>query len=234
MNAAIIVAAGAGLRMGAATRKQYLTLKGIPILSHTVRVFDMSPDIHQICLVVPEGEIEFCRRILSSLAAPRLPLTIVAGGLARQDSVWSGIEALRDLDGMVAIHDGVRPFITQAQLSDCIRTAAVHGACILAVPVTDTLKSVSADGLILNTLDREGIWAAQTPQVFQYHLIRKAYAQARQNGILATDDAMILEKTIGVSVKIVAGSRDNIKITTPEDLVIAAALMEGRGMKTGG
>jgi 2-C-methyl-D-erythritol 4-phosphate cytidylyltransferase len=228
MNAAIIVAAGQGVRMGSAVRKQYLELDGVPILSHTLRVFDRNPDIHHICLVVPEGEIEYCRQFVLSPAAPHLPLTLVSGGPARQDSVWNGLVALQGMDGVVAIHDGVRPFITPEQLSDCIRTAMLHGACILGVPVTDTLKAVSSDGHIRNTLDRQSIWSAQTPQVFQYDLIRKAHERARKEGIIGTDDAMILEQTLGTPITIIPGSRHNIKITTPEDLLLAEALLKTR------
>lgn len=226
MNAAIIVAAGQGIRMGAAVRKQYLALDGLPILSHTLRVFDRSPDIHHICLVIPEGDMAFCRQSVLPPAALQKPLTLVAGGAARQDSVWNGLMAVGKLEGVVAIHDGVRPFVTQDQLTACIREAIRHGACILGIPATDTLKSVSATGVITGTLDRENIWLAQTPQVFQYDLIRKAHERARKAGMTGTDDAMLLEKTLGTRINILPGSRNNIKITTPEDLLLAGALLK--------
>jgi 2-C-methyl-D-erythritol 4-phosphate cytidylyltransferase len=226
MNAAIIVAAGQGIRMGAPVRKQYLSLDGSPILSHTLRVFDRSPDIHHIYLVVPEGDMAFCRQSVLPPAALQKPLTLVPGGEARQDSVWNGLMAVGDLDGVVAIHDGVRPFVTQDQLAACIRDAIRHGACILGIPATDTLKTVSADGIISGTLDRKNIWLAQTPQVFQYDLIRKAHERARKAGMTGTDDAMLLEKTLGTRINILPGSRNNIKITTPEDLFLAQALLK--------
>lgn len=226
MNAAIIVAAGQGVRMGAPVRKQYLELDGAPILAHTLRIFDGSPEIHHIYLVVPEGEMGFCRQFVLPPEALQKPLTLVAGGPARQDSVWNGLKAIADLDGVVAIHDGVRPFVTLAQLAACIETALRHGACILGIPATDTLKTVSADGHISGTLDRGNIWLAQTPQVFRYDLIRNAHENARKERITGTDDAMLLERTLGTRVKIIPGSRNNIKITTPEDLLIARALLK--------
>jgi 2-C-methyl-D-erythritol 4-phosphate cytidylyltransferase len=226
MNAAIIVAAGQGIRMGVPVRKQYLQLDGSPILSYTLRVFDSCPLIDHICLVVPEGESEYCRQNVLPAAAPQTPLTLVPGGPARQDSVWNGLMALKELSGVVAIHDGVRPFVTPGQLAACIQAAILHGACILGIPATDTLKTVSTDGYISSTLDRENIWLAQTPQVFRYGLIRKAHEKSRKEGITGTDDAELLEKTLGARIKIIRGSRNNIKITTPEDLLFAEALLK--------
>jgi 2-C-methyl-D-erythritol 4-phosphate cytidylyltransferase len=225
MNAAIIVAAGQGIRMGVSVRKQYLALDGLPILSHTLRVFDRCPDIQHIYLVIPEGDMAFCRQSVLPPVALQKPLTLVPGGAERQDSVWNGLLAVGDLDGVVAIHDGVRPFVKRDQLAACIRVAIHQGACILGIPATDTLKIVSADGVISGTLDRERIWLAQTPQVFQYGLIRKAHAEARKAGMTGTDDAMLLEKTLGTPINIIHGSRNNIKITTPEDLLLAQALL---------
>lgn len=226
MNTALIVAAGEGVRMGASVRKQYLELEGMPILAHTLRVFDSSPDIHQICLVVPDGDIAFCRQFVLPAVVPQTPLTIVSGGAARQDSVWNGLMAVTDSSGVVAIHDGVRPFVTAEQLAACIRTASLHGACILGIPATDTLKTVSADGYIGGTLDRQSIWLAQTPQVFRYELIRKAHERSRKEGITGTDDAELLEKALGARIKIISGSKNNIKITTPEDLLLAGLLLK--------
>jgi 2-C-methyl-D-erythritol 4-phosphate cytidylyltransferase len=226
MNAAIIVAAGQGVRMGPLVRKQFLQLDGSPILSHTLRVFDSCPLIDHICLVVPEGEIAYCRQNVLPAATLQTPLTLVAGGPARQDSVWNGLMALKGSSGLVAIHDGVRPFVTSEQLADCIQMADRHGACILGIPATDTLKTVSADGHIYSTLERENVWLAQTPQVFRYDLIWKAHEQSRKEGITGTDDAELLEKTLGTPIKIIPGSRNNIKITTPEDLLLAEALFK--------
>jgi 2-C-methyl-D-erythritol 4-phosphate cytidylyltransferase len=230
MNAAIIVAAGEGIRMGAPVRKQYLQLDGAPILSHTLRVFDTSPNIHHIYLVIPDGEIAFCRKFVLPPVAAQTSLTLVSGGAARQDSVWNGLMAVTDSSGVVAIHDGVRPFVTSEQLDACIQTASLHGACILGIPATDTLKTVSADGHICRTLDRKNIWLAQTPQVFRYELIRKAHERARKAEITGTDDAELLERTLGTRIKIIPGSRNNIKITTPEDLLLAKFLLTAHGI----
>jgi 2-C-methyl-D-erythritol 4-phosphate cytidylyltransferase len=226
MNAAVIVAAGQGLRMRGPTRKQFMELEGLPIITHTLRVFDNHPDIHHIYLVIPTDAFTFCRESVLAQASLNTPLTLVAGGPARQDSVRNGLAAIGHLDGVVAIHDGVRPFVTSQHLTTCIREALDSGACILGIPATDTLKSVSSDGAIIGTLDRANIWLAQTPQVFRYELILKAHRIAEEAGIIGTDDAVLLEETLGVQIHITRGSRNNIKITTSEDLVLARALLQ--------
>jgi 2-C-methyl-D-erythritol 4-phosphate cytidylyltransferase len=227
MNTALVVAAGSGLRMGSAVRKQYLEISGLPIVAHTLRIFDLCPQIGRIYLAVPEADFAFCRERILSAIALRTPLNLVPGGEVRQASVRNGLSAMDPATEVVVIHDGVRPFITPDQVSACIQEAAVHDACILGVPVTDTLKSVSAAGTISQTLDRRHIWQAQTPQAFRYALILEAHARARREGIGATDDASLLEE-MGKPVRIIPGHRNNIKITTPEDLLLAEALMSIR------
>lgn len=222
---AIIVAAGKGIRMGGPIRKQYLEIEGLPVLSHTLRVFDSAADIQHIYLVVPADEFAYCRDQVMAPISLTTPLTLVPGGSIRQESVWNGLMAVGQSIDVVVIHDGVRPFITARDLSACIETAHAKGACILGIPATDTLKAVSDDGLIQKTVDRHQIWLAQTPQAFRYELIRAAHERARDAGTAATDDAMMLELS-GKPVTIIHGSRRNIKITTQEDLLLARALIQ--------
>ena len=226
MNAAIIVAAGQGSRMGGTLSKQYLPLDGTPILRRTIDVFIDSELFNEIIVVVAADDIDYCRQhVLEGL-----PLRLVAGGRERQESVCNGLEALggRD-DDAVLIHDGVRPFVSVEALAGCLETVHRHGAGILAVPVRDTLKGADEDGCIAKTVRRAGIWQAQTPQGFRLGLIREAHRRARDENFCGTDDAQLVER-LGQRVMIVAGQRINIKITTPEDLILAEAIWRhGRG-----
>jgi len=180
--------------------------------------------IDHLYLVVPEGDFDFCRsRILTPLKLKR-KITLVPGGTERQDSVYNGLEAIPDREGLVAIHDGVRPFVRSKTISDCIATAKTSGACIPALPVSETVKHVTASGIIDKTFNRDTLWLAQTPQVFQYAIIRQAHDIAKRDGCSATDDALLVER-LGHEVKVIAGSRFNLKITTPEDVQIAEAIL---------
>ncbi|OQX21362.1 MAG: 2-C-methyl-D-erythritol 4-phosphate cytidylyltransferase [Desulfobacteraceae bacterium IS3] len=221
---AIIVAGGKGIRMGGAVRKQYMTLGERPVLGHTLAVFDAHEEIDKIFLVIPKDDFDFCREILSSLRLQK-EATLVPGGAARQDSVYNGLSAANDTGGIVLIHDGVRPFVSAEQITACISSARECGACILGIPVHDTLKQIKHNDYIEKTLDRETVWLAQTPQAFQYDLIRNAYKIAKKEGYTGTDDASLLER-LGKKVKIISGSRYNIKITTREDMKLAKAILE--------
>jgi 2-C-methyl-D-erythritol 4-phosphate cytidylyltransferase len=229
-NSAIIVAAGRGTRMGGTLSKQYLPLDGVPILRRSLEVFIHSGLFDEIIVVVAAADMDYCRQHIINLPATEQPLRLVAGGRERQESVFNGIEALggRDED-VILIHDGVRPFVTPDALADCCATARRHGAAILAVPARDTLKVVGGDSRITETLARKGIWQAQTPQGFRLGLIREAHHRAREEGVRGTDDAQLVER-MGHRVAIIAGSRFNIKITTPEDLALAEAI----SLHTGG
>ncbi len=222
---AIIVAAGKGLRLNDPLKKQYHLVVGIPIVVHTLRVFDACRLIDDILLVVAEEDLEFCRTEIIACAKLEKKITLVPGGPQRQDSVYNGLQKIDAHDSIVVIHDGVRPFVTRDQLEACIHEARAHGACILGVPAYDTLKRVTAKRNIVKTVDRENIWFAQTPQAFRCDLIKRAHERARQQGFIATDDAALIEQ-IGGKVKIIPGSRTNIKITHPEDLKLARILLE--------
>ena len=226
MATAIIVAGGSGVRMNAAVRKQYMPIGNLPILCRTIMSFASSKKIEDIVLVVPENESEYCRRHILSLLDSGLQerITLTPGGKERQASVYNGLLAVGDVEGIVCIHDGVRPFVLPLQIDACIESAEKHGAAILATPASDTLKKIDNNGRIVKTPARENIWLAQTPQVFRYDLIRDAHERALKDNFMGTDDASLVERLGGI-VKICPGSRLNIKITTPEDLQLAEAFL---------
>ncbi len=223
MTTAIIVAAGQGLRMGADKPKQFLKLKDKPILAHTLAVFDRSSAVDQIVLCLPDSQMTFCRLEIVERLGLDTPVSFVSGGRRRQDSVYNGLRTLEG-DHIVLIHDGVRPFITLALIEDCIDGAKRWGACIPTIAVTDTLKRVDADGCIQQTVSRKGLHMAQTPQAFRLSVIKSAHQAAQAKGWLATDDASLVER-MGETVRVIPGSPHNIKITTPEDLRRAEALL---------
>ena len=225
MNTGIIVAAGKGIRMNQKARKQYLLMKGLPIISHTLKTFDSCEIIDDILLVIPEQDFDFCRTHILPSAEVNKRIELVAGGPERQDSVYNGLSAVTDPHGIAVIHDGVRPFVNVDVLAACVKTAAIKGACILGMPVSETVKRVNSEGYIEKTLDRNPLWTAQTPQAFQYTIIKKAHDKARVDGIRGTDDALLVER-LGHKVDIIEGSRFNIKITTPEDLQLADAIYQ--------
>ena len=224
---ALILAAGLGKRMGAERKKPYLLLAGKPILSHTLGEFEECQSIDGIVLVVEKHEIDHARTAVLDTFGCRKVIRVVAGGPKRQDSVWEGIKALKGECELVMVHDGVRPFISQALLHKAVDTTRKSGATVVAVPVKDTIKVASPEKQIVKTLDRETLWAVQTPQTFNHDLLKRAHEKARQDGFYGTDDASLVER-IGVPVRIIDGSYENIKITTPEDLVLAEALLQKR------
>lgn len=225
---AIIVAAGNGIRMNASIRKQYLLLCHVPIIIRTIRLFGACPDIADIFLVVPPSDTDYCKDLIAR--SPDLGKTchVIAGGDSRQASVYQGLLAVEETGmsgGIVAIHDGVRPLVKPDQVESCILIARTTGACILAVPAQDTLKQIKkGTAVIAGTLPRKEIWFAQTPQAFRYDIIRNAHERAIEDRVAGTDDAMLVER-IGIPVSVAPGSRNNIKITTREDLALAEALL---------
>jgi len=227
MVSAIIVAAGKGIRMNYSVRKQYLLLAGRPVLGHTLEIFIRCDEIEEIILVVPEEDFDFCKRKILLPLKPHKRVNLVSGGQERQESVYNGLMAAGDKESVVVIHDGVRPFVYSEQVSECIKGAKEFGACIVGIPVYETLKHVNHSGYTDKTIERDAIWLAQTPQAFQYSLIKKAHETARQKGYTCTDDAQLVER-MGKEVKIISGSRYNIKITNREDLELARAILRAR------
>lgn len=226
MAIALIVAGGQGLRMQMDVRKQYLNIDGRPVLFHTLSVFERSTAIDSIYLVVPQDDIDFCRQEIAAPLKSTKNICVVAGGEERQKSVYNGLAAMSaDPDHIVVIHDGVRPFVQIEHIEACIHAAMGCGAAVLAVPVSDTIKQSDSAGHIEKTIDRRRLWAAQTPQAFRYGLIREAHDFAVKSNMTVTDDSALIEARCH-PVKLVPGSRNNIKITTPDDLVFAQALLE--------
>ena len=231
---AVVPAAGLGKRMGDSTRKQMLLLRGTPILDYTLDALS-SCDLIDGILVMTHPDDLVCvkdERKIDELF-PKL-IGILAGGAERQDTVFIALEYLsRHISNpkWVVIHDGVRPFVTQDCLNETIQQAYRHSAAIAAVPVTDTIKQVDTEGKwVLDTPDRSLIWAAQTPQCFRFSLAWEAHHAARENQLSGTDDASLVER-IGVKIKVVMGSYDNIKITIPVDMIIGENILAARGGK---
>jgi 2-C-methyl-D-erythritol 4-phosphate cytidylyltransferase len=220
---ALIVAAGKGVRLKGPQPKQYIRLAGAPILTRTLQAVGACDRIDRIILVVPPSDIAFCRKSIIPPAGLTQGVRVVAGGSRRQESVYNGLAAIEGDDGIVAIHDGVRPLVAPETIAACVDAARVHGACIPGVPAWETLKRVNTRGIVESTLPRERVWLAQTPQVFRTGIIRAAHAQARLEGFHGTDDAGLVER-LGQEVRVVLGQRRNIKITTAEDLAIAEGL----------
>jgi 2-C-methyl-D-erythritol 4-phosphate cytidylyltransferase len=224
MTAAILVAAGSGSRMKDPLKKQYLALAGLPILTRTLTVFDECDSIDQILLVIPLEDFDFCQTNILAPAKLTKRIQLVSGGVRRQDSVYNGLKEVGQNFSIIVIHDGVRPFVQHDQLVSCINGAKDFGACILGIPSYDTLKRVDSSERIVKTIQRENVWLAQTPQAFRYDLIKRAHERARSEGFTGTDDASLVER-LGQTVKIIKGSRNNIKITSKEDLEIAQCLL---------
>jgi 2-C-methyl-D-erythritol 4-phosphate cytidylyltransferase len=223
---ALIPAAGMGKRMGASINKQYLQLNGMPIVARTISVFEQSPQIDAIFLVIPAEEIPYCREFVVDAFGFRKIAAIVPGGKERQNSVMNGLNAMREFvsdSDVVLIHDGVRPLITESLLSESIKIARLYDGALVAVPVKDTIKTVRG-GVVIDTPVREALWQAQTPQSFRFGKIFSAHLSAESDGFCGTDDASLLERT-GGEVHIVRGDYHNIKITTPEDLIQAEAFL---------
>jgi len=221
---AIIVAGGKGSRLSGSVVKQYRALAGVPILTRTLRVFDDCGAVDRIVAVVPPSDVTYVRDAIAAPAALHKTIDVVAGGPRRQDSVFNGLAAVSLQASLVVVHDAVRPLVTCEAITACLDAARRHGACIAALPVWDTLKRLSESGCIEATLPRERVWMAQTPQAFRASILRTAHERARREGVSGTDDASLVERT-GVGVRIFPGSPRNIKITTPEDLALAEALL---------
>jgi len=224
---AVIAAGGSGSRMGAGTNKQYLDLLGKPLLAHTLEVFQLSGLVMDVAVVVPAKDKEYCvQNIIKPFGFTKVR-TVVAGGMERQESVFNGLMNLPAEGEFVAVHDGARPLLLPEVLEKVIRAAFDFGCAAAAVPVKDTIKVSDDSGFIVSTPERDRLWSVQTPQVFKKDILVRAHAEGRKNATLATDDAALVEK-LGLPVKLVQASYENIKVTTPEDLELAALILERR------
>ncbi|HSD67795.1 MAG TPA: 2-C-methyl-D-erythritol 4-phosphate cytidylyltransferase [Vicinamibacteria bacterium] len=219
----ILVAAGRGERMGQGRPKAFLELAGEALVLRAARVFDRAPSVSRIVAVVPGEELAAARALLAPV---RKVTAVVPGGERRQDSVREGLrQAPPGFDGVVLVHDAARPLVDVELVEAVAREAARCGAAVPVVPVVDTVKRVH-EGLVSETLDREALGAAQTPQGFRFPVLAEAYEAAFRDGLTVTDEAMAVERR-GAPVRAVAGSPRNRKITTPEDLAWAEGLLAG-------
>lgn len=225
---AIVPAAGHGHRMNHNVSKQYLPLGGKPILVHTLGALARSPLIDDIFLVVQEDKVGYCQHELLPQYEVQKVRAVITGGPTRQDSVYNGLRQLTVECDVVLVHDSVRPFVTERMVQESVEETVRSGAAVVAVPMKDTIKVTKSQGIVEKTLARDNLWAVQTPQVFQRSLIQDAYEKAFREGFRATDDATLVER-LGHPVKIVEGSPDNLKITTPEDLMMAEVILRERG-----
>ncbi len=223
-NYAIIVAAGKGKRMGTTINKQFIEIKGKPILYYSIKAFSVNPLIDGIILVCAETEIEYCKREVVDKYDLQKVVKLVAGGKERQDSVFNGLKALENCS-VVLIHDGARPFVISKIIEDGIKYSNLYGACACGVRPKDTLKIRKENGFSSSTLDRESLFAVQTPQCFKYDLIYDCHKKLMDEKIHVTDDTMVAEH-YGNKVYLYEGSYDNIKVTTPEDLNMAKSIVE--------
>ncbi len=220
-NTAIVLAAGQGKRMHTKIQKQFLEIKGYPVLYYSLRCFQDSPLIEDIILVTGEESVLYCQKEIVGKYGFTKVTKVISGGKERYDSVYQGLLACENSD-YVLIHDGARPFITEEILERGLTGAEETGACAVGMPSKDTVKIADESGYIAETPDRSKVWMIQTPQIFQYALIRSAHESIRTREMSnVTDDAMVVEQETGIKVRLAEGSYQNIKITTPEDLGVA-------------
>ena len=229
-NVAIVLAAGQGSRMNSDVAKQYIELKGKPVLYYSLKRFEES-FINEIILVVPENDIDYVKENIVEKYSIKKVSRIIAGGKERYHSVYEGLKAI-DCADFVFIHDGARPLIKTKTIETAYAVAISNKSAVVAVPVKDTVKKVNFTGIISETLEREKLWAMQTPQVFEFTSIKNAYEKAiseesgfKERKIKLTDDAMVMEQFGGMGVHISQGDYTNIKITTQEDLLLAEFYM---------
>lgn len=221
MTVAIVLAAGSGKRMNSDVAKQFLKINGKEVLYYSLLAFENNKNIDEIVLVTKEEDIDYCRNNIVEEYGFKKVGKIISGGKERYDSVYCGLCAIYDVD-VVLIHDGARPFVTSNMIDDAVWAAKEYGACTVAVPVKDTIKIVDDNLFGVETPDRKKLYQIQTPQAFDYSLIMSAYEGMKQcPNYNITDDTMLVEQYKGVRSKMIEGSYNNLKITTPEDLEIA-------------
>ena len=210
--------------MAHSLKKPYLKLAKKPILTHTIQRFEQNTAVDAIFVIVDEADFSECRTAVLEPYPFTKVQELVAGGETRQMSVYNGVRALSEDVEFVIVHDGVRPFVTDEMIFECLTAADECGAAVAAVPVKDTIKVADEDCFITQTPERERLWAVQTPQVFRKSLLKEAHQLAQARQITGTDDAVLVEQ-LGFPVKLVMGSYANLKITTPVDLQVAEVLL---------
>lgn len=226
MNGVIIVAAGSGSRMNTNINKQFIKLNDKEIIAHTIEKFYNNKNINDIVIVIKEDEAKFFKKeILDKYRFKNIK--IAYGGKERQDSVYSGIKLLDKNCKYVLIHDGARPFVDEDIINRSLDEVKVFKSIVVGVPVKDTIKVVNNNNNVVDTPNRSTLWSVQTPQTFDYNIIKRAYEDAFDNNFYGTDDAMLVER-IGYTIKMIYGSYNNIKVTTPEDIIIGTQIINSQ------
>ncbi|NMC56313.1 MAG: 2-C-methyl-D-erythritol 4-phosphate cytidylyltransferase [Eubacteriaceae bacterium] len=222
---AIIAAGGSGSRIPSQISKQYLPLDNKPVIVYSYEELAKSHKVDAVIIVAAENEISICESIIAKFKVNDKPVKIVPGGSSRQKSVLCGLNACDENTKIALIHDGARPFITNAMIDDCIKTMDKYKACSVGVSAINTIKQVDDNNVVIKTLDRCKIWEVQTPQCFDYKLIRDLHIKAEENNINVTDDCTLAEIN-NIEVKMINGSYDNIKITVARDLFTAQEIIK--------
>lgn len=232
-SVAVVLAGGRGTRMSSDVPKQYMNIAGHPLIYYSLKVFEDS-FVDEIVLVCGETDIEFCRKEIVEANGFKKIRKIVAGGKERYHSVANGLQAIDDCD-VVFIHDGARPFVTQDVLKRAYEETLLHKATVIAVPSKDTVKIADGEGYAASTPNRSDVWIIQTPQTFDFKMIKNAYcrlideeSELSKQGVVITDDAMVMEHFGNCKVKLVNGDYRNIKITTPEDILVAGVYLANK------
>lgn len=224
---AIVLAAGSGSRMRSKTKKQFMEIKGRPVIWFALNAFQES-NVDEIILVTSGDDIQFCKHIIEKYGITKVS-KIVEGGKERYNSVYNGL--CQTKCEYVLIHDGARPLIDQETIEACIKGAIEYNACVAGVPVKDTIKMADENGVVISTPPRDRMWITQTPQAFEYNLLKKAYDNIEENGNNITDDAMVVEEYGDTKVRFIESSYENIKITTPEDIGICEMFLDKKSKK---
>lgn len=224
----VLLAAGQGKRMRASRNKVLLALEGKPVLAYSLAIFLADPVCRRIIIVIKAEERQLVEQVITTYFSEQAALIeLVVGGLERQDSVYQGLLAVKNQAGYVFVHDGARPFLSQRLLKSVYKSLELNQAAIVGVPVKDTVKKVIADQVV-ETIPRENLWAIQTPQAFICQELRQAHEEAREERFIGTDDASLMERYNDRPIELVLGSYDNIKLTTPEDMILGSAFMTNK------
>ena len=223
----IIPAAGSGERMGSKLPKPFIKIHEKPILFHTISKFLEISDVMQIIIAVSPENISKVKAIISTFDKKEVFFEVSKGGEERQLSVFKALDKVSEEAELVAVHDAVRPFVSPKHIKDCIKVAKKEGGAVLGVPSRDTIKNIDTNNFITSTPDRSKFWLAQTPQIFRKTILMEAYRTAFSTDYIGTDDASLVER-IDKKVRMVRGSHDNLKITFPEDLLIAQSILNNK------
>ncbi|KPU42657.1 2-C-methyl-D-erythritol 4-phosphate cytidylyltransferase 1 [Oxobacter pfennigii] len=227
---AVVVAAGKGKRMGAEVNKLFLEINNKPVLAYTLEAFESSQYVDSIIIAANENEMDYIKKdIIDRYKINKIKksISLVAGGEIRQQSIIKGLSELKGACDIIVTHDGARPLVTSQIIDLSVEEAEKYGAAACAVPLKDTIKVVDEEGFVLSTPERATLYAIQTPQTFKFDILFSAHREAVKNEFIGTDDTVLVER-LGFKIKLFSGSYENIKVTTPEDIYIAEAILNNR------